>query len=383
MSQSLPQQFEEFGEARRAGFLHVKNLKDSGLRVAGVFCTFTPQEILDAAGFTAVGLCGMSNETVPDAEAHLPKNLCPLIKSSYGFALTEKCPYTYFSDLIVGESTCDGKKKMYELLGKRKPTYVLNLPQNLEGDPVEAWTGELNRFIRYLEEHFSVTVTDEALREACKVRNAERLARLQLMQIQRQVPPPAWGSGIIATMDGSAFLFDPAERISKINALRENLLQAAAEGNSPVPAGAKRILVTGCPIGGVLEKTVKVIERTGGVVVCFENCSGIKAAFQMVDTEAEDIVRAIAERYLQIGCAVMSPNPNRISLLAELVEEFAIDGVIEVDLQACTPYTVESFTVREQMREKGIPYLALETDYSQSDSGQLATRIEAFLETLD
>ena len=136
MSYSLPEKFEEFADARKAGFLRVKDLKEQGRKVAGVFCTFTPHEILEAAGFTAVSLCGMSPETIPAAEAHLPKNLCPLIKSSYGFAVSDKCPDTYFSDLIVGETTCDGKKKMYELLNRIKPTYILHLPQGHDSDPV-------------------------------------------------------------------------------------------------------------------------------------------------------------------------------------------------------------------------------------------------------
>ena len=94
MEFTLPEQFDEFADARKAGFLRVKALKEKGGRVAGVFCTFTPTEILDAAGFVSVSLCGMSDETIPVAESHLPKNMCPLIKSSYGFALSDKCPYT-------------------------------------------------------------------------------------------------------------------------------------------------------------------------------------------------------------------------------------------------------------------------------------------------
>ena len=132
MEFTLPEQFDEFADARKAGFLRVKELKEKGTRVAGIFCTFTPTEILDAAGFVSVSLCGMSDETIPAAESHLPKNMCPLIKSSYGFALTDKCPYTYFSDLIVGETTCDGKKKMYEMLNDIKPTYILHLPQGYD-----------------------------------------------------------------------------------------------------------------------------------------------------------------------------------------------------------------------------------------------------------
>lgn len=379
MSYDLPAKFEEFSEARRQGFLRVKQVKENGGKVAGIFCTFTPTEILDAAGFISVSLCGMSNETVPAAETQLPKNLCPLIKSSYGFALTDKCPYTYFSDLIVGETTCDGKKKMYEMLGKLKPTYILHLPQGHDSDPVTVWTAELRRFIAFLEEKFNLTITDEALRQAARQRNAQRQAHMKLMELQKQTPPPLGGMQMYATMEGTGFMFTHEDRVNKLNQLRESV---EANADRSAFAGAKRILVTGCPIGGVLQKTVKAIEENGGVVVCFENCSGIKAAFQMVDTEAEDIVKAIAQRYLQIGCSVMTPNTERMKLLPKLVEEYKVDGIVEVDLQACTPYCVESFQIKQLCEQINIPYLAVETDYSTGDSGQLAIRLEAFLEML-
>ena len=379
MSYTLPEKFEEFADARKAGFLRVKSLKEQGKKVAGVFCTFTPHEILEAAGFTSVSLCGMSPETIPDAEAHLPKNLCPLIKSSYGFAVSDKCPYTYFSDLIVGETTCDGKKKMYELLNRIKPTYILHLPQGHDSDPVTTWTAELRRFIKYLEDHFDVTITDEMLREAARKRNLERQTNLRLMAMQRQVPPPMSGLQMYQALEGTGFTFTHEERIAKI----EDLIRSIEENADPeANRGCKRIMVTGCPIGGVLQKTVGAIEANGGVVVCHENCSGIKAAFQMVDTEAEDIVKAIAERYLKIGCSVMTPNSKRMELIPELVREFQIDGIVEVDLQTCTPYCVESFQIRELAEKLGVPYMSVETDYSQSDSGQLSTRIEAFMEML-
>ena len=380
MSLPLPEQFEQFSQARRQGFVRVKEIKERGGRVAGIFCTFTPLELLDAAGIIPVSLCGMSDETIPAAEAHLPKNLCPLIKSSYGFALTDKCPYTYFADLIVGETTCDGKKKMYELLGELKETYVLHLPQGLRGEEaLDCWTGELRRFRRYLEERFGLSITDQALRQAAVVRNRERAARLALMDLQRQTPPPLTGLELYRTLEGAGFRFDREEVIQSLTALRE---EARRQGDGKVSPSARRLLVTGCPIGGVLEKTVGVIESRGGVVVCFENCSGIKAATQMVDTEAEDILRAIAARYLEIGCSVMSPNERRMAMLPRLVRDFQVQGIVEVQLQACTPYGVEGRKVRQLAGELGLPYLAVETDYAQADSGQLTTRLEAFLELL-
>lgn len=384
MNCQLPAGFEEFGEARKNGFLRVKEIKERGGRVAGTFCTFTPVEILDAAGFAPVGLCGMSAETIPAAEVHLPKNLCPLIKSSYGFAVSDKCPYTYFSDLIVGETTCDGKKKMYELLGRLKETYVLHIPQGVtQEDALELWTRELRRFAAWLEKRFGVSITEEGLREAARVRNQERRARMALMELQKQSPPPAYGYQIYKALDSAGFCFDRGEVIDQLQKLTRALQAPYENGARPVPSSAKRILITGCPIGGVLDKTVRAIESQGGAVVCFENCTGIKAVTQLVDTEAPDIYAAIAARYLEIGCAVMTPNRRRLEQLRQLAAEYGAEGIVEIDLQACTPYCVESKTVRDLAAELGLPYLALETDYSQTDEGQLSTRLEAFLEMME
>ncbi len=338
-------------------------------------------EILDAAGMIPVGLCGMSEETIPDAETVLPKNLCPLIKSSYGFALSQKCPYTYWSDVIIGETTCDGKKKMYELLGKLKQTYILHLPQGVKADYALAfWRQELADFQRYIEETFQVTITQDKLREAADLRNRVRKATVQLMEFQRLNPAPIDSLKLYQFLDNLKYTFDLEAYIASIEALSQELQQEIS--NSQMAADKKRILITGCPIGGAIEKVTAAVENNGGRVVCYENCSGIKAARQYVDTQAPDILTAIAEAYLGIGCAVMTPNERRMENLASLQKEFQADGIIDVTLQACTAYMVETETVRELYQAQDIPYMALETDYSKADSGQIDTRIAAFIETL-
>ena len=98
----LPEVFEEFAEQRKNSFLAVKQLKDHGIPVVGSYCTYFPQEIAMAMGAATVSLCSTSDETIAEAEKDLPKNLCPLIKSSYVFAKTDKCPFFYFSDVVVG-----------------------------------------------------------------------------------------------------------------------------------------------------------------------------------------------------------------------------------------------------------------------------------------
>ncbi|HHT62752.1 MAG: double-cubane-cluster-containing anaerobic reductase [Bacillota bacterium] len=379
----LPQKFEEFSEARKNGFLKVKEIKENGGIVAGYFCTFTPCEILDAAGIFPVSLCGMSDETILYAEADLPKNLCPLIKSSYGFAITEKCPYTYFADIIIGETTCDGKKKMFELLNEIKDTYVMQLPQGIDRDYAsEMWKREIYRFIKTLENKFGVKITEEELRKAAARRNKQRKLYCEFFELGRLDPPAIKGFDIYKVIEGAGFSFDLEENCRKLQDLIDSTKKAYDEGHRPVEKDAKRILVTGCPIGGVLDKVVNTIETNGGVVVCFENCGGIKPVRSMVDENAADIVGAIADRYLDIGCSVMTPNRKRMEMIPELLQEFRIDGVIEVVLQACHTYNIETKTIKRLVNNAGISYMALETDYSQSDLGQVKTRISAFIEML-
>lgn len=191
----LPSQFESFGDARKQGFIAVKNLKEQGKKVAGVFCTYAPVELVLAAGAVPIGLCAFSDETIPDAEKELPRNLCPLVKSSYGFAITDKCPYMYFSDLMIGETTCDGKKKMYELLGEFKNLHVMQLPQTQEDEASqELWYKEVLRLKERIESDFGVTITDEDIKRAIKLKNEERKVLKEFYELSKACPPPITGS---------------------------------------------------------------------------------------------------------------------------------------------------------------------------------------------
>ena len=379
----MPSVFELFDDARREGFVTAMKFKQDGGKLAGCLCSYTPLELLDAAGVAAIGLCGMSNETVPDAEAVLPKNLCPLIKGTYGFAMTDKCPYTYFSDLIIGETTCDGKKKMYELLGDLKPTYVLHLPQSqARSYASDIWYEEVGLLRKEIEQHFNTTITDDALREAVRVRNRARRAYTELYELQMSEPPAMTGVEMMTTLLKSSFAFDVNAYLETVEALVEKKRAAYEAGERPVSSDAKRIMITGCPSGGVIQKIGMTIERAGGAIVNVDDCLGERTQSMLVDEDADDIMRAISDRYLSINCSVMTPNDGRITNTMAMAEKYKVDGIVEFVLQACHTFNVESPRVQAACEEAGIPYLKLETDYSTGDVGQIETRIAAFIEML-
>lgn len=379
---NLPEIFEEFSEARRNGFIAAKAFKDQNKPMIGTFCTFMPQELPLAMGAATVSLCATSDETVADAEKDLPRNLCPLIKSSYGFGKTDKCPYFYFSDMVIGETTCDGKKKMFELMGEYKPVHVMQLPNNPTTDEAKAmWKQEVIKLKEVLEAQFDTTIDEDSIRSAINLKNRERQALKDFYALGKMDPPAISGTDILKVLYGSTFKFDREETIRDVKALTQKVV-------SEYEAGQKlekkpRILITGCPIGGVTEKVVKAIEDNGGVVVFYENCMGAKAIEDNVDESNPDVYEALAEKYLKIGCSCMSPNENRFNMLDRVIDEYKVDAVVDVILQACHTYAVETMNVKRLVNDKkGKPYISVETDYSTSDIGQLNTRMTAFIEML-
>lgn len=379
----LPENFQTYSEARQQGFMRMKALKEQGKKVVGIFCTYTPVEMVLAAGAVPVSLCGGSDKPIPYAEKTLPKNLCPLIKSSYGYAVSDTCPYFYFSDMVLAETTCDGKKKMYEMMGELKYTHVMQLPPGRSGElALESWRLEMLRLKEVMEEQLGVVITEEDIRQAIHLENRERKATLEFYEIGRLKPTPLSGYEINTVIDSNDFLFDTEEMIAFLERRTAELKKDYEENFAGKPS-RPRVLITGCPTGGVREKIIRLIEESGADVVGFENCSGPRTMKDLVD-ENKDPYLALAEKYLRINCSVMSPNPGRIEALDEMIDDYQVDGVIEVILQACHTFAIESDRVKKFVtNERNLPYLCLETDYSQTDTGQISTRISAFLEILE
>ncbi len=377
----LPDNFETYADARKAGFMKMKAVKDSGMKVVGMYCSFVPTELVMAAGGTVVPLCATSEEPIPAAEADLPRNLCPLIKASYGFGLTDTCPYFYFSDFIVGETTCDGKKKMFELMNDIKETYVMQLPSSRDETALAAWEKEVKQFWKKLEDFYGITITEEDVKKAIEQKNRERDVMLNFLELGKLNPAPVSGYELGTRLDTLGFNPDIEERCRLIEERTEEIRKDWEEKYKGKTSSRPRILVTGCPNNGIREKTIRVIEELGADVVAFDCCNGTREKVEKVRTDLPP-VEALAKKYLNINCSVMSPNQSRMDYIKEMVDEYQVDGILELLLTACHTYAIESYYVKKAAAEAGVSYLQIETDYSQADSGQINTRLEAFLETL-
>ncbi|MCG8619892.1 MAG: 2-hydroxyacyl-CoA dehydratase family protein [Desulfobacterales bacterium] len=361
--------------------MDIEARKASGDNAIGFYCLFAPTELAVAADSVPLPLCGTRQDPIEAAEEILPRNLCPLIKSSFGFGVSDTCPFFRFSDLIVADTTCDGKKKMFELMADFKPVHVLQLPQQAEEKFMDSWIGEIQELKTRLEQVTGRNITEEKLRGAIRLMNRERAAKTRLMDVTRSVPSPLTGMELLEILFKSGFFADKEKGIALMNEIAEACEAMTRDKVSPFTSTTPRILLTGVPIGLGSDKVVKIIEKSGASVVAFENCSGYKNTFQV--DESMEPIEALARQYLSIPCSVMSPNPGRMELLDRMLTDFSVDGVVDLTWQACHTYNIEASTIRDFVTEQhGLPYLHIETDYAESDTEQLRVRIEAFLEMI-
>jgi len=319
---------EQFMEIRSVALAKILDEKGQGLKVVGIYCTFCPQELVLAAGAVPVGLCGTREEPIPAAEEVLPRNLCPLIKSSYGFALTDTCPFFAFSDLIVGETTCDGKKKMFEIMQDIKPVHVMQLPhQHKSPHSFALWVEEIRRLRSRIEEEFNVEIKDEDIWKAIDLVNREKKLLKEICDLNRLSPPRMSGMELLTVTWSSGFSHDKEIVVKMLEELKDKLKSREIE---PDAAHKPRILLTGCPVGLGSEKVVRLVDELGAAVVAMENCSGYKTLELLTDKNGNDPVVALARKYLNIPCSCMSPNPYRMELLDRMIDDFNAAAVIDL-----------------------------------------------------
>jgi len=376
------QLFKKLQQNAEQNINNIEEHKKKGNHVIGFYCLYAPTELAVAAEAIPLPLCGTRHDPIEVAEVTLPRNLCPLIKSSYGFAASDTCPFFRFSDIIVADTTCDGKKKMFELMSDIKPVHVLQLPQQQNFDLfLEPWKNEIKNLKTVIENMTGNQITPEKITNAIVLLNRERKAKKRLMDITKAKPSPLTGMELVEILFKTGFFADKQKGIDLINEIIDVCNTLIKNGDSPYKIDTPRILLTGVPIGLGSDKVVKIIEESGANVVAFENCSGYKQTFQI--DEAKEPFSALAEQYLSIPCSVMSPNQGRTDLLDEMISQFSIDGVVDLTWQACHTYNIEAMQIQKFVNGHcKLPYLHIETDYSESDTEQLRVRIEAFLEMI-
>ncbi|MFV0420872.1 double-cubane-cluster-containing anaerobic reductase [Oleidesulfovibrio sp.] len=365
--------------------LRIKELQDAkaqGRKVIGTFCVFVPEELTLAADAVHVGLCAGADAGTEQAEQLVPRNTCALIKSFIGFKMARLCPYTESCDLVVGETTCDGKKKAYEAFSEHVPMHVMEVPHTKSQSARELFKAEVLRYKEQLEKLTGTTITPQRLAEGIRIVNEKRRALQRLSALRASDPAPISGRDALL-INQVSFYDDPVRFTQSVNTLCDQMEERIKAGEGITPAGTPRLMLSGCPMAVPNWKLPYIMESSGAVIVGEESCIGTRNTRDLVNESADSMdamLDAIVDRYMKIDCACFTPNDERTGNVTSMAKELKADGIVHYALMFCQPYAHEAFKIDKASREAGIPMLAIETDYSMEDVEQLKTRVEAFVE---
>lgn len=368
--------------------IRVKELteaKSKGKKIIGTFCVYVPDEIIIALDAIGVGLCGGTNFSNYAVEGIIPPNLCPLIKSAVGFKLGKICPYFESLDLLIGETTCDGKKKTWEILSNYTDMYVLEVPHCKDRTQAkQLFLQELKDLVRKLEQKTGKKLTIENLKPAMEKIKRKREQLKRIYETRKANPPPISGKDALLVSQ-IAFYDDPDRQIQVVGKLADELEGRVKKGLGVVPKGTPRILIAGTPMAIPNWKLHHLVETSGAVVVVEETCTGTRyfaGDMKIKGNTVDELLQNIADRYLEVNCACFTPNSKRIDDIKRLIKDYKVNGVILYTLTFCQPYEIEVMHIQNILKKENVPVLAITTDYSSEDVGQLKTRIDAFLEMI-
>jgi len=373
--------FDEAFHASHAGRVaEILDYRKKGGKSIGTFCIYIPDEIALAAEVIPIPLCGGSGWSVHYADKMFPRDICPLVRSTFGMAFSGTCPYKTIKDFAVGETTCDAKKKAWDLLGFK----VMEVPQRKKPIDRQLWLKEVYEFKEMVETLSGVKVSAETLRDKIKLVNAKRRNLQKIDDFRKLANPPISGldallvAQVALNQDIRKFIANTADLINELE-------QRARKNISSYSENGPRILIAGSPSPMGNAKIHAMVEQAGLQIVADESCTGSRYFRELVDETASDLdgmIQAIADRYFNIDCSCFSPNSERLDNIEKIIKDYRIQGVVQNILQYCHTYNIEAKAVENRLKKINIPSLQIETDYSEEDIGQIRTRVEAFAEIL-
>jgi bzd-type benzoyl-CoA reductase N subunit len=352
--------------------------KSRGGKVIGWLCTYVPEEIIHAAGALPIRIIGYSHEAnLDDANAHLYINNCTFSRSCLQLGLEGQYD---FLDGVVGGSTCDGARRLFDVWRQYVGTpfhHVMTVPRKYTENAHQLYYSEVLQFKKHLEEYLNVAITDEALLKSTILLNESRGLLHSLYELRKRDKPPISGAETLEVLNAAYRM--PKETF---NLWLGELIEELKSSDKAFTGRARVMLV-----GSVLTNPefVKSIEDQGALVVTDELCTSTRYwGDKVVLDDGRPILEAISRRYLNnFPCARMYPSDERFNRIIDYARAFKVDGVISEIVRYCVPYAHDLPLLTDRLSENGIPTLALDVEYGSAGSGQIATRVQAFLEMME
>lgn len=360
----------------------LREAKKHGVKIVGFFPgNYVPEEIIYASGALPICLAdGGSSEAADAAMTEVPNLICPFARAQIGERLLKTNPYYSMIDMLIAPITCQHLKKAAEIWEYHADIEIfkLGIPHQYDADfGLEYYADRLRALRDRLQAFTGNEVTDEKLSEAIGLYNRMRALLRKISLLRRTSHPPIRSSEFVK-LNHASFYADPASMVEILEAVYEETRHKQQVTNLNAP----RLLLLGPNVAYGDYKVLELVEAGGGEIVAEELCEGMRYYWQDIENKG-DLLQSLATGYLRdrLPCAFMRNSAKkRLEFTLKLIEDFDVSGVIWYELLYCETYDSESYFFSRKMAERNIPMLILESDYGSADTGQLKTRIEAFIE---
>ena len=351
--------------------------QEKGKKVIGWVCNYIPEEMIHAAGALPFRVIVPYTIEIKEANTYLYPNICTYCRAAFQIALEGKLG---FLDAIILGSTCDSGRRLGELweiyLGK-PPLFFLSIPHQATEEAIEFFAAELERLKGYLEELLGIEMGNESLANSIELYNESRGLINQLYQLRKQDPPLISGTEIMEILNAAVWI--PRE---DFNALLERLIPEIRTRPADFKATHPRVLINGTILND--SGLIECIEEAGAWVVADELCTGYRYWADEVSVGNKDnVIKSLARRYLASPlCPRSILNGKRWDDIKSQLRSYKINGVINQTIKYCAPHGYDGFQLSKELDKLGIPTLELNLEYGAPITGQVKTRVQAFVEML-
>ncbi len=356
----------------------IEKWKAQGGKILGYFCSAMPGELATAAGILPFRLRATGSTSTELSDSFFSSINCTFPRHAFNMAL--KGDYD-FIDGIVFFNSCDHIRRVYDHWIRQLKTpfvKILSLPKKAEQPQIEWFRDELATLREDMQDHFNADITDEGLNKAIKLHNETRRLLRGLYELRKGDAPPVTGAQMLAVTVASTAM--PIETYNRL--LKEFIDDLGrAEGNGDYRA---RLMI----LGGELDNPayIEAIEDLGALVVTDSLCFGSRILWKDVDEDTDDPLMALSKYYVadRPSCArVFTEYENRAEYVRSMIKDFNVDGAIFERLTFCEVWGFEQYSMTNDFKEWDIPLLCMDREYTLAGVGQLRTRVQAFLETLE
>lgn len=350
--------------------------KEQGKKIVGWICINVPEELIHAAGMLPYRITGGDEEISLDrANEHLfSGSTCSYSRTILELQLRGEYG---FLDCIAAATPCEGVIRLAEV-GTHYHNIpilpLLDIPRKINERASDYYHGEVVGLKKNLEQFFGITITDAALANSIAVYNKTRVFLRKLYDMMKKENPPLSGAEMMEILNAAVRM--PRE---DFNILLENLLEEIKTTGRALPA-QPRLMISGAVLN--TSSFIKGVESLGVNIVADDLCNGSRYWWEQV--EAGEPVEALAKRHLLAQCPCPRTNPQhmRSEWLMETAREMRLDGIIALTMRNCAPYILNLPMWKTKLEDQGTPVLDLDIEYGGGFSGQVRTRIEAFVEML-